>query len=150
MQRLPGESVRCHVRSPNPAKTLRCDDSPRQPLGVGPVVLDRSLDTTAPAGSAASREASTRSRCPVEFRADLDWCLNCVEAGEGIVETRGGRTAVANPRIVSVDEALPLMPAILRPGLRLLGLAGFLGVERRVVAHAAAKRRRRTPRRRRR
>ena len=73
---------------------------------------------------------------PLPYGTDTDWCLNWVEAGEGLVETRGERTPVANPRIVSADEALPLLPAILRPGLRLLGLPGFLVVERRVVARA--------------
>ena len=75
---------------------------------------------------------------PLPYGTDTDWCRNWVEAGEGVVETRGRRTAVANPRVVSADEALPLMPAILRPGLRLLGLPGFMVVERRVVTRAQA------------
>jgi hypothetical protein len=54
-----------------------------------------------------------------------------VEAGKGFVETAGRRTAVVNPRVVSADEALSLLPAILRPGLRLLGLPGFMLVDRR-------------------
>jgi deazaflavin-dependent oxidoreductase (nitroreductase family) len=87
---------------------------------------------------------------PRPYGTDTDWCRNWVEAGEGVVETRGGRIAVANPRIVSADEGLPLMPALLRPGLRLLGLPGFLVVERRVVTGAQARRRRRPSRRQRR
>lgn len=86
---------------------------------------------------------------PLPYGTDTDWCLNWVEAGEGVVEARGHRTAVENPRIVSADEALPLLPAILRPGLRLLGLPGFLVVERRVVTRAQAQSRRRPSRRRR-
>ena len=86
---------------------------------------------------------------PLPYGTDTDWCLNWVEAGEGVVETRGRRTAVANPRIVSADEALPLLPAILRPGLRLLGLPGFMVVERRVVTRAQTQRRRRPSRQRR-
>jgi len=77
-------------------------------------------------------------------RASKIW----VEAGEGVVEARGRRTPVAHPRIVSANEALPLLPAILRPGLRLLGLPGFLVVERRVVTRAQTQRRRRPSRRR--
>jgi hypothetical protein len=42
------------------------------------------------------------------------------------------------------------MPAILRPGVRLLGLPGFPVVERRVVARAQPQRRRRASRKRRR
>jgi deazaflavin-dependent oxidoreductase (nitroreductase family) len=68
---------------------------------------------------------------PLPYGTDTDWCLNWVEAGQGFVEAAGHRTAVANPRIVSSAEALPLLPAILRPGLRLLGLPGFMVVERR-------------------
>lgn len=86
---------------------------------------------------------------PLPYGTDTDWCSNWVEAGEGVLETGGGRTAVANPRVVSADEALLLLPAILRPGLRLLGLPGFLVVERRVGAGVRAKPRRRSSRRRR-
>jgi hypothetical protein len=53
---------------------------------------------------------------PLPYGTDTDWCLNWVEAGEGVVEARGRRTAVVNPRIVSAAEGLPLLPAILRPG----------------------------------
>ena len=67
---------------------------------------------------------------PLPYGTDTDWCLNWIEAGEGSVEVAGRRAAVSNPRIVSADEALPLLPAILRPGLRLLGLPGFMVVER--------------------
>jgi deazaflavin-dependent oxidoreductase (nitroreductase family) len=67
---------------------------------------------------------------PLPYGTDTDWCLNFLEAGEGIVLASGQRTAVVNPRIVSADEALPLLPMVLRPGLRLLGLPGFLIVDR--------------------
>jgi deazaflavin-dependent oxidoreductase (nitroreductase family) len=78
---------------------------------------------------------------PLPYGTDTDWCLNWLEAGEGVVEARGHRIPVTSPRIVTADEALPLLPAILRPGLRLLGLPGFLLVERRVVARARTRRR---------
>jgi deazaflavin-dependent oxidoreductase (nitroreductase family) len=79
---------------------------------------------------------------PLPYGTDTDWCLNWVEAGEGVLEARGHRTPVAHPRIVSVDEGLQLLPAILRPGLRLLGLPGFMIVDRRVIARTKTKRRR--------
>jgi hypothetical protein len=87
---------------------------------------------------------------PLPYGTDTDWCMNWVKAGEGVVERRGGRTAVANPRIVSADEGLSLMPAILRPGVRLLGLPGLMVVERRGVARAQMDGRGRPPRQRRR
>jgi deazaflavin-dependent oxidoreductase (nitroreductase family) len=66
---------------------------------------------------------------PLPYGTDTDWCLNWIDAGEGFVEVAGRRTAIVNPRIVSADDALPLLPAILRPGLRLLGLPGFMVVD---------------------
>jgi deazaflavin-dependent oxidoreductase (nitroreductase family) len=84
---------------------------------------------------------------PLPYGTDTDWCLNWLEAGEGVVEARGRRTAVEDPRIVSAEEGLPLLPAILRPGLRLLGLPGFLVVERRARVQAQRRGRPSRPRR---
>jgi deazaflavin-dependent oxidoreductase (nitroreductase family) len=76
---------------------------------------------------------------PLPYGTDTDWCLNWSAAGEGLLEVAGRRTAVANPRVVSADEALPLLPGLLRPALRLLGLPGFLVVERRAAARKPAR-----------
>jgi hypothetical protein len=46
-----------------------------------------------------------------------------------------------NPRIVNREAALPLLPALLRPGLRLANLPGYLLLDR---SKAQAKRRRRS------
>jgi deazaflavin-dependent oxidoreductase (nitroreductase family) len=81
---------------------------------------------------------------PLPYGTDTDWCLNWIEAGEGFVEAAGRRIAVVKPRIVSADEALPLLPGFLRPGLRLLGLPGFLVVERRARTRQRAQGRRRS------
>ena len=75
---------------------------------------------------------------PLPYGTDTDWCLNWIEAGEGSVEVAGRRIAVANPRVVSADDALRLLPAVVRPGVRLLGLPGFLVVERRAGARKKA------------
>ena len=82
---------------------------------------------------------------PLPYGTDTDWCLNWIEAGKGTLEARGRRSAVANPRVVSAEEVLPLLPAILRPGLRALGLPGFLVVERRARARKRAQGRRASP-----
>jgi deazaflavin-dependent oxidoreductase (nitroreductase family) len=79
---------------------------------------------------------------PLPYGTDTDWCLNLVKAGEGAVETHGRRVAVTDPRIVPAKAALPLLPALLRPGLRLLGLPGFLVVERRALRRERAQPRR--------
>jgi hypothetical protein len=81
---------------------------------------------------------------PLPYGTDTHLCQNWAKAGEGFIETGGRRTAVAHPRIVSAEAALPLLPAVLRPGLRLLGLPGFLVVERR-AARRAQPRPRRSP-----
>jgi hypothetical protein len=81
---------------------------------------------------------------PLPYGADTDWCLNWIEAGGGFAEVAGRRTALANPRIVSASAAL--LPAFLRPGMRLLALPGFLVVERRAGARKQAHGRRRSPR----
>ena len=83
---------------------------------------------------------------PLPYGTDTDWCLNWIEAGEGVVEVAGRRTAVANPRVVSADDALPLLPAFMRLSLRLLGLPGFLVVERREGARKPAHGHRRSSR----
>ena len=68
---------------------------------------------------------------PLPYGTDTDWCLNWLAAGEGSLEVAGRRVAVANPRVVSADDAIRLLPAFVRPGVRVLGLPGFLVVERR-------------------
>jgi hypothetical protein len=66
---------------------------------------------------------------PLPYGTDTDWCLNVLEAGK------------CNPRIVNREAALPLLPALLRPGLRLANLPGYLLLDR---SKAQAKRRRRS------
>lgn len=63
---------------------------------------------------------------PLPYGTDTDWCLNVLEAGHCTLETLGRRVAVSNPRIVGAEAALPLLPAALRPGLRLADLPGYL------------------------
>lgn len=66
---------------------------------------------------------------PLPYGTDTDWCLNLLEARKGSLEQRGRKTAVRNPRVVRADAALSLLPGPLRPGLRLLGLPGYLLVD---------------------
>ena len=67
---------------------------------------------------------------PLPYGTDTDWCLNVLEAGDCTLETFGRRTAVSNPRIVGADVALPLLPAVLRRGLRAADLPGYMIVDR--------------------
>jgi deazaflavin-dependent oxidoreductase (nitroreductase family) len=85
---------------------------------------------------------------PLPYGVDTDWCLNWIAAGEGTMERGGHRTAVDNPRVLSAGEGLQLLPALVRPALELLGLPGFLVVERRKPSHARSHRRQRVSRRR--
>lgn len=67
---------------------------------------------------------------PLPYGTDTDWCLNVLKAGECTLETTGRKATLTNPRIVDADDALPLFPALLRPGLRLAALPGYLLVDR--------------------
>jgi deazaflavin-dependent oxidoreductase (nitroreductase family) len=77
---------------------------------------------------------------PLPYGTDTDWCLNVLESGKCTLETLGRKIRVSNPRIVKGEAALPLLPALLRPGLRLANLPGYLLLDR---SKAQAKRRRR-------
>jgi deazaflavin-dependent oxidoreductase (nitroreductase family) len=70
---------------------------------------------------------------PLTYGTDVDWCRNVVAAGRCELEIFGRRVEVENPRIVDAETALPLLPLLLRPGLRLLDWPGYL-IADRVVA----------------
>ena len=68
---------------------------------------------------------------PLPYGTDTDWCLNVLHADRCTLETLGRTIRVGNPRIVHGETALPLLPLLLRPGLRLANLPGFLLLDRR-------------------
>ncbi len=67
---------------------------------------------------------------PLPYGTDIDWCQNIVAAGRYELQVFGRRVEVENPRIVDAETALPLLPLLLRPGLRLLNLPGYLIADR--------------------
>lgn len=67
---------------------------------------------------------------PLPYGTDMDWCQNVVAAGRYEIESLGRRVEFENPRIVDAETALPLLPFLLRPGLRLLALRGYLIADR--------------------
>lgn len=67
---------------------------------------------------------------PLPYGTDTDWCLNLVEANRGTLETGGRKVRVSNPRVVRSKAGVPLMPAAMRPALRLASLPGFLLLDR--------------------
>jgi deazaflavin-dependent oxidoreductase (nitroreductase family) len=67
---------------------------------------------------------------PLPYGTDTDWCLNVVEAGGCTLERFGKKVRVGNARVVDAEAALPLLPAPLRPALRLASLPGYLLVDR--------------------
>lgn len=67
---------------------------------------------------------------PLPYGIDTDWCLNVLKAGECTLETTGRKATLTNPRVVEAEVALPLLPALLRPGLRLAALPGYLLLDR--------------------
>ncbi|MHC4507096.1 MAG: nitroreductase family deazaflavin-dependent oxidoreductase [Planctomycetota bacterium] len=67
---------------------------------------------------------------PMPYGTDTDWCLNALEAGHCTLETAGRRIELENPRIAESEAALPLLPAVLQPGLRAATLPGYLLLDR--------------------
>jgi deazaflavin-dependent oxidoreductase (nitroreductase family) len=67
---------------------------------------------------------------PLPYGTDTDWLLNLLAAGAGEVESAGRRAAVENPRVLDAEEAMELVPELLRPLLRLASLPGFLVLDR--------------------
>jgi deazaflavin-dependent oxidoreductase (nitroreductase family) len=68
---------------------------------------------------------------PLPYGTDTDWCLNVLKAGSCTLEVIGREIPVGNARIVEAEEAVPLLPALLRPGLRLANLPGYLLLDQR-------------------
>lgn len=66
---------------------------------------------------------------PLPYGTDTDWCRNLLEARKGRLERFGRETPVRNPRIVDAEDAVPLLPAPLRAGLRMASLPGYLLVD---------------------
>jgi len=67
---------------------------------------------------------------PLPYGTDTDWCLNLVEAGQASLETGGRKVRVSNPRVVRSKAGVALMPAAMRPALRLASLPGYLLLDR--------------------
>jgi deazaflavin-dependent oxidoreductase (nitroreductase family) len=54
------------------------------------------------------------------YGANRDWVRNVRAAAGGTLQRGGRQVHLANPRLLDADAAAPLLPAPLRPGLRLL------------------------------
>lgn len=67
---------------------------------------------------------------PLPYGTDTDWCLNVLEAGHCTLESLGRRIEVEHPRLVAGDAGVSALPALVRPGLRLASLPGYLLVDR--------------------
>ena len=64
------------------------------------------------------------------YGPDRDWVRNLVSAGRATLQ-RGGRTfEVADPRLLDVAGAAPLLPAALRPALRIVPHIRFVRLSR--------------------
>jgi deazaflavin-dependent oxidoreductase (nitroreductase family) len=60
------------------------------------------------------------------YGADSEWVRNLLAAGSGDAIIRGKRIMLRDPRRVRDSEGMRLMPAVLRPALRLFGVTDFL------------------------
>ena len=67
---------------------------------------------------------------PVPFGGATQWTRNVLEAGGFVIRWRGRETQVTEPRIAEWSEVKPLVPRILRPIIRLVGIRHFLVARR--------------------
>lgn len=60
------------------------------------------------------------------YGADGDWVKNVLAAGSCTLELGGRRVELVDPRVLDVSEGMALVPALMRPALRLLRVTGVL------------------------
>ncbi len=59
-----------------------------------------------------------------------EWAQNVLAAGGCRMRTPHGELSLGNPRLAAADTGVSLMPATLRPAMRLLGVRDFLLLDR--------------------
>ena len=67
---------------------------------------------------------------PLPFGSATQWVRNVLEAGGCVIRWLGRDTEVTEPRIADWSEVKPLVPRILRPIIRLVGVRHFLVARR--------------------
>ena len=60
------------------------------------------------------------------YGADSDWVRNVLAAGSCALERGGRRVRLTDPRMVGADDGMALVPALMRPALRLLRVTRVL------------------------
>jgi hypothetical protein len=60
------------------------------------------------------------------YGADRDWVRNVLAADSCTLERSGRRVQLAGPRMLDVSEGMALVPALMRPSLRLLRVTRVL------------------------
>ena len=60
------------------------------------------------------------------YGADRDWIRNVLAAGSCTLQQGGRRVELTNPRTLDVSEGMALVPAVMRPALRLLRVTRVL------------------------
>lgn len=63
---------------------------------------------------------------PMTYGRDVDWARNLVHAGGGELERLGRRVRLRRPRIVGLEAASPLLPALARPFFQAANFPGFV------------------------
>ncbi len=71
---------------------------------------------------------------PMTYGRDVDWARNIARAGHCEIDRAGHRCALGNPRVVGLEDALPHLPALLRPLFRAASFPGFLLLDREPAA----------------
>ena len=63
---------------------------------------------------------------PMTYGRDVDWARNIIQAHGCELEQMGRHVRLSNSRIVGLDVAEPLLPALARPFFRGANLPGFV------------------------
>jgi deazaflavin-dependent oxidoreductase (nitroreductase family) len=62
----------------------------------------------------------------VIYGAGSDWVRNVLAAGGCTIDRGGRRVRLTDPRMLDADQGMALVPAVMRPALRLLGVTRVL------------------------
>jgi deazaflavin-dependent oxidoreductase (nitroreductase family) len=65
---------------------------------------------------------------PLPYGTDVDWLRNILAAGHATIDVHGRHYSLAEPRVLNIDTAIPMLPARLERTWRRLGIAHYLRV----------------------
>ncbi|MDJ0954124.1 MAG: nitroreductase family deazaflavin-dependent oxidoreductase, partial [Acidimicrobiia bacterium] len=68
------------------------------------------------------------------YGPNADWVRNVIASGHFVLDRRGTKLSYEEARLVSREEAWPLLPWAVRVAMRVLGIRHFVAARRSIVA----------------